>query len=218
MRLVWAALVAAALVAPALGEPEPSLRVEFSNPALTPAHWSLVLRPDGNGHFHSERGSTPASGLSAMEPVIIDRDIWLSPAFAGRIFDVIRRHNLLRGERCESHLKVAFEGWKKLSYSGPDGSGECEFNFSKDKELQALGESMVGVAYTIVEGARVEMLLQHDPLGLDRELEFIQQGVQDGRLQQICVIRSTLEKLEGDPAVMERVRRRARALLARIEQ
>jgi hypothetical protein len=218
MRLVWAALVAAALVAPAFGEPDPSLRVEFSNPALTPAHWSLVMRPDGNGHFHSERGSASASESSAMEPVTIDRDIQLSPAFASRVFDVIRRHNLLRGERCESHMKVAFQGWKRLAYSGPDGSGECEFNYSKDKELQALGESMVGVASTIVEGARVEMLLQHDPLGLDHAVEFIQQGAQDGRLQQICVIQSILEKLESDPAVMDRVRRRARALLAGIAQ
>jgi len=36
-------------------------------------------------------------------------------------------------------------------------------------------------------------------------------------VQQICTIRSILERLAGDDAVMERVRRRARALLARAE-
>jgi hypothetical protein len=37
----------------------------------------------------------------------------------------------------------------------------------------------------------------------------------DGRAQQICTIRGILERLAGDPEVMDRVRKRARALLAR---
>jgi hypothetical protein len=37
----------------------------------------------------------------------------------------------------------------------------------------------------------------------------------DGRLRQIGVIRDILERLADDPAVMDRVRKRARALLAR---
>lgn len=218
MKMLQAVLVAAALMLPAYGESGPSLRIEFSNPALAPANWALILRPDGSGHFHSERGNVPSSATANIEPVTVDRDVQLSPPFAARIFDVVRRHNLLRDERCESHLKVAFQGWKKLTYSGPDGNGSCEFNYSRDKELQWVGESMIAVASTIIEGVRVEMLLQHDPLGLDSALEFIQQGAQDGRLQQVCAIRGILEKLQNDPAVMERVRRRARTLLAASEK
>jgi hypothetical protein len=114
-------------------------------------------------------------------------------------------------------MKVAFQGWKKLSYRGPGGEGSCEFNFSRDKEIQAMGESLVAVAETIVEGARLENLLQHDPLGLDHETEYLLEAAGDGRVQQICTIRGILERLAGDDAVMERVRKRARMLLARAE-
>lgn len=214
MKAFWFALVVASLALPAKGEPDATLRVEYSNPGLTPSTWSLVMRQDGRAHFHAERGDTAAPPLHGIEPTTVDRDIWLSADFAGRVFETVRRHNLLRDARCESHMKVAFQGWKKLTYSGPDGSGGCEFNYSKDKDIQSLGESLVAVASTVVEGARVELLLQHDPLGLDHEMEFIQDAARDGRLQQVCAIRGVLERLAGDPAVMERVRRRAQTLLS----
>jgi hypothetical protein len=214
MKILLAAVLVAVLAPPAVADPGPMLRVEFSNPALTPASWSLVLRSDGSAHFHAERGSAPVANTDSMEPAIVDRDVWLTADFTARVFETVRRHNLLRDGRCESHLKVAFQGWKKLSYSGPEGTGGCEFNYSKDKDIQGLGDALVGVASTIVEGARVELLLQHDPLGLDHALEYIQQGARDGRLQQVCAIRPLLEKLESDPAVMERVRRRAQQLLS----
>jgi hypothetical protein len=118
---------------------------------------------------------------------------------------------------CESHMKVAFQGMKQLSYRGPDGTGSCQFNFSRDKEIQALGESLVAVAETIVEGARLETLLQHDPLGLDHETEYLVEAAGDGRVQQIGAIRGILERLADDDAVMERVRKRVRMLLARSE-
>jgi hypothetical protein len=152
-----------------------------------------------------------------METPNIDRDIRLSPQFVNRVFQIVRDHRLLRAG-CDSRLKVAFQGWKKLTYVGPEGEGVCEFNYSKDKEIQALGDSLVAVSATIVEGARLEMLLQHDPLGLDMEMEFVTEASNDGRLQQISVIRGTLERLEETPGVMERVRKRAGVLLARTEK
>jgi hypothetical protein len=95
------------------------------------------------------------------------------------------------------------------------GQGSCTFNYSRDKELQSLGESMQAVAETILEGSRLEVLLQHDRLGLDQEMEFFTEAVQDGRAQQVCAIRDILERLAQDDDVLERVRKRARALLDR---
>jgi hypothetical protein len=95
------------------------------------------------------------------------------------------------------------------------GRGSCTFNYSRDREIQALGESMQAVAETILEGARLEVLLQHDRLGLDQEMEFLTQAVHDGRAQQLFAIRDILERLAQDDDVLERVRKRARALLDR---
>jgi hypothetical protein len=210
----------AVLALPVRGEvgnaPGPEFQIEYSNPGLTPAHWTLMLHPDGSGHFRSERGDAPGDGLEGrvrrIEIPDVDREIRLSTEFVEHIFQTARLHKQSSTE-CESHMKVAFQGWKKLRLTGPDGEWGCEFNYSKDKEIQALGESLLAVAGTILEGARIEVLLRHDRLGLDSETEYLVAAAGDGRLQQIGVIRETLERLADDSTVMERVRKRARALL-----
>ena len=186
---------------------------EFTNEALSPSHWTLTLHPNGAGHFHSEMGKPPSGGLQEIDAPDVDRDVQLSPAFAARIFAVAERHNRFN-ENCESRLKVAFQGWKKFTYTGPDGTGSCTFNYSKDKEIESLGDTMGAVAETILEGERLEMLLAHDRLGLDREMEYLVDAANNGRAQQICVIRGILSRLAQDDDVMERVRKRARMLLA----
>lgn len=189
------------------------MRMDFSNPGLTPSKWTLEIRPDGSAHFHSDPGANTAVERHEIEPGPVDRDIHLSKGFADHAFETARRNKLFEAG-CESHLKVAFQGWKKFSYAGPDGNGGCEFNYSKNKEIEELGDSFVAVASTIVEGARLELLLQHDPLGLDKEMDYLKEAAQDGRLREICTIQPILAKLAGDEDVMERVRKRARLLLA----
>ena len=76
-----------------------------------------------------------------------------------------------------------------------------------------MGDSLVAVGSTLIEGARLELLLQHDPLGLDKAIQYVAAAADDGRLQQIGAIRGILERLKDDPHVLERVRKRARMLL-----
>jgi hypothetical protein len=73
------------------------------------------------------------------------------------------------------------------------------------------------VATTLIEGARLQTLLLHDRLGLDRETEVLVESAEDGRAQQIGSIRDILERLAQDPAVLERVKRRARMLLTKAD-
>jgi len=216
MRAAWFAVVALAVAVSARAEDGPVLEMDFTNPGLTPAHWVLTLSPDGTGHFRSERGNAPPDKSEGFESVDVNRDISVSADFAERVFETAHQHNLFN-IGCESHMKVAFSGSKKLSYSGPDGAGSCTFNYSKDKEIQVLGESLMAVAGAVVEGARLETLLQHDRLGLDRETEYVVEAAKDGRLQQICTIKGILKRLADDPEVMDRVRKRARVLLARAD-
>lgn len=208
-----AAQQAPAAPAPASG---PVLTVEFSNPALSPSHWILTLHPDGSGHFQSTMGRATQSARGRMQIPDLNRDVQLSPHFAETAFETAKRHNWFN-EQCESKLKVAFQGSKTLSYAGPDGKGSCTFNYSRDKEIQNLGDSFVAASATILEGVRLEMLLQHDPLGLEQEMESLVSASQDGRAQQLYAIRDILQRLAGDDSVMEMVRKRARLLLSRAE-
>ena len=191
------------------------VQMEFSHPGLVPARWSLELHPDGRGHFKTERGDAPRveDGLEAPD---IDRDVQLSAQYAEHVFAIAAKKRYFRME-CESHAKVAFQGAKRLSYTGESGQGSCEFNYSKDQEIQQLGDSLESVATTLIEGARLEILRKHDPLGLDKEMERLTDSVSDGRAKQIGSIRAILVQLSEDPAVMERVRKRARGLLDRAE-
>jgi len=211
------AFAVVALALPVRSEAGPLMgsefQVDYSNPGLSPSHWILTIHPDGSGHFHSERGDSQEK-VETIEAPNVDRDIQVSGEYAGRVFETAYRHNLF-SEDCESHMKVAFQGWKKVSFKGPQGEGTCVFNYSKDKEIQALGESLVAVAGSILEGARLELLMQHDRLGLDSETEYLVEAARDGRVQEICTIRGILMRLAEDEEVMERVRKRARDLLAR---
>jgi len=219
MKTVWLALAALApvlgLVARGQASPaaDPVIQVDFSNPGLSPSQWTLTLHADGSGHFRSQLGKAPDDGQQELGIPAVDRDIQVSARFAQSVFDAAQRHNWFN-EPCESHLKVAFQGWKMLSYTGPHGSGSCTFNYSRNKEIQTLGDSLEAVAETILEGARLELLLQHDRLGLDAEMEFLTEAAGDGRAQQVCAIQAILERLAEDDSVLERVRKRARALLA----
>src|SRR6202035_710874 len=140
----------AALVVPALGAAEPIVRAEYSNPGLIPGHWSLEVHPDGTAHFRSQRGAAARAEDAGIEPPDVDRDFQLSLKFAQRIFQVAHHKKLFRVE-CESHMKVAYQGTKMLTYSGPEGQGSCEFNYSRDPEIQALGDDLVSVANTMIE-------------------------------------------------------------------
>jgi len=221
-RLVIAAFILAALNSSARSQipaaqgqtsPDPVFQIDFSDPGLSPSQWTLTLHPDGTGHFRSQMGKPPDAASPQLEAPGIDRDIQVSAAFAAGVFDAAERHKWFN-EPCESHLKVAFQGWKTLTYTGPQGQGSCTFNYSKDKEIQELSDSLQAVEQTILEGARLELLLQHDRLGLDAEMDFITAAADDGRVQQLCAIRGILERLAQDDSVLERVRKRARLLLA----
>jgi hypothetical protein len=195
------------------------IEVDFTNPGLTPSHWVLTVSVDGAGHFWSESPKTSQAAVQGqLSPTpAVDRDIRVSAEFARHLFEEAREHRYF-AEECESHMKVAFQGWKKLSYRGPEGQSSCAFNYSKDQQLQELGESLEAVAETILEGSRLDWLLRYDRLGLDREMEYVVDAAGDGRLKEFGTIRGTLERLAGDEGVLERVRKRARTLLAQVKE
>lgn len=194
-------------------ESEPVFSARFENTQIAPSEWTLTLYPDGTGHFHADRANSTAPKPATIAPITVDRAIKLSPKFTAEIFRTVRQNDFLNIE-CASRMKVAFQGWKTLSYHGPDGAGSCRFNYSKNKQIEALAESLVAVASTLMEGAQLELLREHEPLGLDREMAFMVDAANDGRLRQMYAIRGILQRLETDPAVMERVRKQARKLLA----
>ena len=73
MRLHWGVAAALALAVRLNGAPAPVpaiatssvIQVDFSDPELSPPQWTLVLHPDGSGHFRSQM--EPKAGMKVIE-------------------------------------------------------------------------------------------------------------------------------------------------------
>jgi hypothetical protein len=187
--------------------------IEFTNAQLVPSHWTLKLTPDGSGQFDADGGHPAPQDANVIWVAEVHRPVQLSAALTEQVFATAKLHKLFAFP-CESHMKVAFQGTKRLSYSGPEGNGVCEYNYSKDKAIEELGNSLMAVEYTILSGARLEKLLQHDRLGLDQELDNLVNAAKEGNAAEMGTIRDTLTRIASDDQVMERARKKARLLLA----
>jgi hypothetical protein len=208
LLLSWAALSASVLRA----QQAALFEMDFTNAQLVPAHWSLKINPDGSGQFDAEGGHPADLQATHLWVEDVHRPVQLSAPFTEQVFATARLRKMFAFP-CESHMKVAFQGIKRLSYTGPEGSGACEYNYSKDKEIENLGNVLMAVEYTILSGAKMEKLLQHDRLGLDQELDNLAEATHEGNAAEMGTIRETLTRIASDDAVMERARRKARLLL-----
>ena len=216
LRALSCALIALGCTRAVAQASPPMLRFHFENPQTQPSAYTITLEEDGSGHFHSEPGTTPPQNAADLPSEGQDRPIHVSAATAQRIFAVARAKKLFT-VNCDNSGKVAFTGKKELSYSGPDGQGSCEYNYSHDQQLQWLTSEMQGIAATLEEGRRLELEHQHDRLTLDPELGTLIEMVHNGQAVELGTIASTLLAIEQDGAVLERAQRRAHQLLQEVD-
>ena len=67
-------------------------------PGLYPAQWTLVLHPDGSGHFHAEGGNKPSDEDGTILPAKVDRDVTLSSEFTNHVFQTVHDSRILHGK------------------------------------------------------------------------------------------------------------------------
>jgi hypothetical protein len=189
------------------------IRFVFENPKLQPANYTLDINEDGTGHFHSDPGSATMSDAESIAPQVMTTDIQINEPLRSQLFSAARSHNYFNVACENAKSRIAFTGNKTLQYTGPDGNGSCTFNWSKDQQIMKLAEDLIAVAFTLEEGRRLTVEHEHNRLGLDAELQQLQDAVKSGRAQQIQNIAHQLKAIASDEKVMERARLRARQLL-----
>jgi hypothetical protein len=186
----------------------------FDHAQLDPAAYTLVIREDGSGHYQSTPGPASGSGSDGIVSTPIDREIVIRDPLLESFFRTARSHHFFAME-CEApEQHIAFTGKKTVAYTGSDGHGECTYNWSRDQQLNELANDFMAVAYTIYIGNRLANEHVHSRLSLDSELEELQDAVKNRRALEIENIATELQSIAGDPAVMNRARNRARALLS----
>jgi hypothetical protein len=190
---------------------------QFERAGLPVPRYTLEIHEDGSGRYQAdEAASLPSQSSSAAQYVggkHIDRAITLSPTTVAKIFKQVRSLDYFN-ITCTSKAKnIADTGKKTLTYVGPDGRGSCVYNYSDNKNVTALADMFLAIAFTIDEGRRLEFFHRYDRLGLDEEMTTLGHEADEGRALELGTIAPTLMSIESDTAVIQRVRLRAGKLL-----
>lgn len=196
----------------------PEVTFKFERPGLAVPRYTILLREDGTGRYQADEAVTSPSSQSSSAMQYaggkhIDRPMTLSPATTEKIFKTARALNFFNVECASKAKNIANTGDKTLSYSGSDGKGSCEYNYSDNKSVSTLTDMFLAIAFTMDEGRRLEFLHRYDRLGMDAEMTSLANEVQAGRAMELSTIAPTLDAIAGDGAVMQRVRLRAEKLL-----
>ncbi len=196
-----------------------TVRFQFERAGVPVPRFRLVVRADGTGSYEGdEEQSTarmPLADARPAAPVHIERQISITPATTEKIFKTARAERYF-GKTCASKAKnIADTGVKTLSYEGPDGRGACTYNYREDKNVVMLTDLFLGIAETLDEGRKLEFKRRYDRLGLDAELDVLEQANAAGRAVELETIAPLLHQLADDADLMQRVRLRAGKLLDR---
>jgi hypothetical protein len=193
------------------------IRFIYENPQLQPPKYVVTVGEDGTGHYRSEGGGPASNDLQNMPADPQDRPIHISKALREAMFATARKNKLFAMACDDGAKNIAFQGTKTLQYEGSDGQGSCTYNWSKNAQIDKLTDQFQAVVATLDEGSKLQRQYEHARLSLDMELEFLGQMVHDGRAIEVENIAPILQTLAGDEAVLQRVQRRARALLAQVK-
>ena len=200
--------------------PDSVLVFHFEHTGLPVPDYTLTVHENGVGSYAATYTDPPADTAKygnypaqAAPPTRVTRPISLSSQTTARLFERVRGTDRFHAG-CASRLKnVADTGTKTLTYTGPDGTANCTWNYSENKTIVALTDTFQGIAETLDVGRAIEMKHRYDRLGLDRELAMLADEVHDGRAIEVATIAPVLQSLCDDPQVMDRVRQRAATLL-----
>lgn len=210
--------LAALTASPAVAQDSARIVYTFEHPQLNPAKYTITIDEKGGGHFVSVPGGAGTTDYQdTVFPAPVDRDIQLDGKLRADLFTYARAHDFFNQHCDRGHAGLAFIGNKTLAYTGGDGHGTCTFVWAADPVLQRLADQLNAVAFTIEIGRRLEVEVRHDRLGLDSELQGLQDALKDQRASDLPNIASDLQTIAEDQQVMDRARKRAMALLSRCE-
>jgi hypothetical protein len=202
--------------APATKQAEVSL--QFDRTGLSVPHFVLRVREDGSGTYQADQVEIPASpnAMRGEAAQRVDRPFNLTRTTAAKIFKAARALNYFNVECASKAKNIADTGKKVLSYTGPDGSGSCTYNYSENKGVVTVTETLLAIANTMDEGRRLEFLHRYDRLGLDAEMTSLTGEVEGGRAVELGTIAPTLAQIADDTAVIQRVRLKAAKMLEQV--
>ena len=106
-----------------------------------------------------------------------------------RVFGLARGLKQFQVECASKAKNVASSGAKTLTYrAAAGGETSCAYDYSENKDVEALTAIFEGIAETMDEGRRLDYLHRYDRLGLDAATEFLAKEVAAGHALEVGTI------------------------------
>jgi len=197
----------------------PTVTFSFDWPSIQPHHYSVVVDSTGRAAYESLTAGGVAAQTAAEgsdkpaenEPYNVKFTV--SEATRNRIFELAKQLNYFQGDFEFKKHKVAFTGNKTLIYAEWNKRHQTSYNWSENPAIEELTNLFSGIANTEEAGRRLQQLRRFDKLGLNQELERMEDMSQSHSLAELQSIAPLLQELASDPAVMNIARQRAQRLL-----
>lgn len=182
-----------------------AVSMDFVRTGLSVPHWTIAIHEDGSGRYEE-----PGGADKSAEPA--RQSLRITPATLHRLaagFDAVSANH------CETKAKhIANTGQKTIVYkTGSDGSVNCTFNYSDDEKLQDTANAFVAIAATMQMGTQLAKLHRYDRLGLDAQIQYLDEEMKAGRALEVQNIAPVLKSIAEDDRVIDRVRRKAARML-----
>jgi hypothetical protein len=208
--LVTAPLAGAPKDPPAPQKPLPTTSIQFLKEQKGGPYerFKIVLDEQGRGTFEA----TPSAGDLLTRSFEVSANTMQQLLAA---FDAVKF--LSSTEDYESHLKVADMGWKTIILAREGKSREVRFNYTTNKQVNALADFLSGLAVAVLRRDALEHSMKYDKLGLPDQLNALQAEMNSRWLTEPEMLLPVLQKISSNSTYFNIVQRKARALILQIE-
>jgi hypothetical protein len=187
----------------------PTVTFKLDWPGAEPEHYTLTIDSTGRAAYESSGGTK----YQSADPYSFKFTV--SEAARNQIFDTAKTLNYFNGNFDYRKGKVAFTGTKTLAYADASRNFQTTYNWSEKAPVRHLTDLLQGTAATLEFGRSLDYLHRHDKLGLNAELQRMDELAASGQLAELQALGPQLERIAGDSNVMEIARQKARRLLDR---
>jgi hypothetical protein len=171
-----------------------------------PEYMEIVVDSQGAGTYDGRKLSDSPS----------PRNLKLSRATTDRLFALAADLGDFKSLTLDSRRKVANMGLKTFAYEFDGQRSSVDFNYTENRTAKQLEDLFEGIAAVEEHLRALEYSVRYDPLGLPRELTYIQIDLENKNLTDPILLAPVLKQIAGDPRFLHIAQVRAQDILDRI--
>lgn len=181
-----------------------SIRYRFENARFLIPRIELSIDGRGNGRLEWEKKDSPKA---------LSREVHVSDDGLAELANLLQRLNFLQSvevyQSSEDHGNL---GSTAIRVNQAELSREVVFNYSRNKDADALGRLLRGIANREMYVADLELAVQHQPLETPAALATLAQEYKRGRIGDAVALLPLLKSIAADVSLPLITRNRANDL------